>query len=141
VLAKVDRFGNLLASAQTAGCSNQAIISDKHPGTGLRWLYDPPDRSTKWNGALAFNPKTMAVSATYNGTGATGAAAILALGVGPDGDAVVFDTGGLGGYTLRRIPHTGGLNVAPVWSTGLPSQINAVPVVDASLSVVVPRWQ
>ncbi|HVE87587.1 MAG TPA: hypothetical protein VND93_32240, partial [Myxococcales bacterium] len=100
----------------------------------------PPDGSTKWSGALAFNPKTMAVSATFNGTGATGAAAISALGVGPDGDAVVFDRPGGQGYFLRRIPHTGGLNVAPVWSTGLPNALNAVPVVDASQSVVVPGW-
>src|SRR3954469_11580275 len=89
-LAKVDKFGNLLASAQAPGCTDLAYISDKHAGTGLRWLYDPPDRSIKWNGALVFNPKTMSVIATYNGTGGTGAAGIFALGVGPDGDAVVF---------------------------------------------------
>lgn len=139
VLAKVDKFGNLLASAQVPGCSGLAYISDKHPVTGLRWLYDPPDRSAKWSGALAFNPKTMAVSATYNGTGGTGAAAILALGVGPDGDAVVYD--GNQGASLRRIPFTGGLNVAPKWSVALPNALNAVPVVDASQSIVVPGWQ
>jgi len=140
-LAKEDKFGNLLASAQVPGCSDLASISDKHAGTGLRWLYDPPDRSTKWNGALVFNPKTMSVVATYNGTGGTGAAGILALGVGPDGDAVVFDRPGGQGFFLRRLPHTGGVNVAPVWSAALPNALNAVPVVDASQSVVVPGWE
>jgi hypothetical protein len=141
VLAKVDKFGNLLGSIQLPGCSASAIITDKHPVTGLRWIYDVPDNSTKWNGAAAFNPKNMATSAVYSGTGATGPAGIFALGVGPDGNAVIFDSPGLTGFFLRRIPHTGGLNVAPVWSQQLQNRLTAVPVVDASQSVVVPGWQ
>ena len=142
VLAKVDRVGNLIASAQVPGCSDGAIITDKHPITKKRWLYDPPDgnQPAKWNGALAFNPTTLAVTATFSGSGLN-PAAIPALGVGPDGDAVVFDTGELLGYMLRRIPHQGGLNVQPRWSQVLPNRLNAVPVVDASQSVVVPGWQ
>src|SRR5262249_35643280 len=66
-LAKLDKFGNLLATLQVPGCSDVAIISDKHPLTGLRWLYDPPDGTTKWNGALAFNPRTMSLSASFIG--------------------------------------------------------------------------
>jgi hypothetical protein len=141
VLAKVDKYGNLLGTLQLPGCSAGAIITDKHPVTGLRWIYDVPDGTTKWSGAAAFNPKTMAASAVYSGTGATGPAEIFALGVGPDGDSVVFDNPNLMGYFLRRIPHTGGLNVAPMWSQALPNALNAVPVVDASQSVVVPGWQ
>ncbi|HEY8211150.1 MAG TPA: hypothetical protein VIG99_26885 [Myxococcaceae bacterium] len=142
VLVKVDKFGNVLGNpVQVPGCSDAAIISDRHPLTGLRWLYDPPDGTAKWNGAMAFNPKTMTVSASYSGTGANGPAVIRALGVGPDGNAVIWDATDLQGNFLRRLPHTGGLNIIPVWSQPLPQPLNAVPVVDATQSVVVPGWQ
>jgi hypothetical protein len=142
ILAKVDRFGNLVASAQVQGCSDAAIITDRHPITGKRWLYDPPIANvTKWNGALAFDPRTMTVTASFGGTGATGVANVNALGVGPDGDAVIWDVGALSGSALRRIAHNGGLNEGARWSQPLPNPLNAVPVVDASQSVVVPGWQ
>ncbi|HVE83838.1 MAG TPA: hypothetical protein VND93_13360, partial [Myxococcales bacterium] len=92
-LVKVDRFGNLLGSAQVPGCSDAAIITDRHPLTKERWLWDPPLLSSpgKWSGALAFKPSTMTVTASFVGTATGGAAQVSALGVGPDGDAVIWD--------------------------------------------------
>lgn len=142
-LARVDRFGNLLATAQVPGCSDGAIITDRHPLTGLRWLWDPPagGNQSKWNGALAFNPKTMTVTASFSGGGTGGVANIRALGVGPDGDAIVWDQASLAGNQLRRIAYNGGPNEAAKWSQPLSDALNAVPVVDASQSVVVPGWR
>jgi hypothetical protein len=61
--------------------------------------------------------------------------------VGPDGDAVIWDNCQQGEPQLRRIGSGGGLAENPKWSQPLPAGLNAVPVVDASLSVVVPGWQ
>ena len=64
-LVKMNKDGTRLVQATggVLGCSDSAVITDRHPITKLRWLYDPPNGTIKWNGALAFNPATMQVTA------------------------------------------------------------------------------
>lgn len=141
-LIKVAKAGNEIARNNAIpACNASAFISDRHPATGKRWLFQAPNPAdtTAWAGAMAFRTGDLAATAIFNGA-QTAVAAVRALAVGPDGDAVVWDAA-YALSALRRIAHGGGAGVQPRWTADLTGiALTGFPVVDASQSVVAPTW-
>jgi hypothetical protein len=141
-LIKVAKAGNELARNNAIPpCNAAAYITERHPVTGKRWLFQPPNPAdfTQWAGAVAFRTNDLVATAVFNGDGSS-PVAVRALAVGPDGDAVVWDAG-YALSALKRIPHGGGAGAQPRWSIDLgTTKLTGFPVVDASQSVVAPTW-
>lgn len=96
-LVKVDVTGNVVASNSSLPfpCAANSVFTDKNPLTGTRWMWTPGV------GALAYDSSLNITSFITT--------PVTALGVGPDGDAVVYEDV-QGGSFVRRYPAKSGSN-------------------------------
>ncbi|MGA9521869.1 MAG: hypothetical protein WBV82_10410, partial [Myxococcaceae bacterium] len=94
-LVRVDQTGAIVAwnSSLPFSCSNALWITDVNTATGKRWAVEPGI------GAFAFDA-SLNITASYLGS-------VQNLGVGPDGDAVLYDNQD-GDEPVKRISHDSG---------------------------------
>lgn len=126
-ILRVDRLGEVkhFNLMPPFACTNALWFTDRNLSSGKRWMVEPGQ------GAAALDP-------VLNVTGFINGAAQL-LGVGPDGDAVVYfgGSGGGGGEYVQRIAHAGG---QVKWTFQLPGQALANPVIQSAFGVYVPLY-
>lgn len=120
-LVKVNASGNVVGANNTLPfpCSNAAIFTNRNAVTGKRWMWEPGV------GAFAYDANLTASGVVP--------LPVKALGVGPDGDAVIFDDTPFGAV-LRRVSHRDG---ASVWAHGTLGKVIADPVINPDLSVTI----
>ncbi len=124
-LIRVDRAGRVVRTMEGAPfpCSLRSIISERHPVTGKRWLLEPDV------GAYAFDTG-LHVTAFRTGK-------LSALGVGPEGDALLWDRS-VSFEALHRIRHS---DNGEGWLTGFQPQglLTGNPIVKDGY-VLLPIW-
>ncbi|MBK7858374.1 MAG: hypothetical protein IPJ65_07070 [Archangiaceae bacterium] len=138
-LARVNLAGDVVSinASLPFGCTYFASISEKVQSTGQRWLYEAG------KGAFAF---------TTNGgspgdldvTGGIIGDTLDVFAVGPDGDALIWDSSVSTGPALSKIRHGSGLafpnNTA--WFSMTPGVLNGTPGFDASSgAALIPSWR
>ncbi|MBS1151732.1 MAG: hypothetical protein H6Q89_3430, partial [Myxococcaceae bacterium] len=132
-LARFDTMGNVV-SANTSlpagiGCTYNSVISDKNPATGLRWLIEPGV------GVFAFDsrPENPLNITAYQ------KAVIPMMGVGPDGDALIWDSKAVAAFNFFRVSSTGA-NAPPKWGAQVQGIMAGSPVVSQNVVRVV-MWR
>ncbi len=124
-LIRVDRAGKVLRTMTGAPfpCSLRAIITDKNPTSGKRWLLEPDV------GAYAFD-STLKVTAFRMGK-------LFAIGVGPEGDALLWDREA-NFEALHRVRHN---DSGEGWATGFQPQgiLTGNPIVKGTTALL-PIW-
>ncbi len=120
-LVRVDQTGTIVAwnSSLPFSCSNNLWITDVNAATGKRWAVEPG------LGAFAFDP-SLNITAYYLGS-------VQNLGVGPDGDAVLYDNQDAD-WPVQRIAHATG---AKVWGFSSKGKLMGNPSVQ-NLGVYLP---
>jgi hypothetical protein len=115
-LARFDTAGSVVATNSTLpfACTSDSIISAKHPATGVRWLLQPDV------GVFAFNA-ALNVTAFQKG-------GFREMGVGPDGDALIWDGKTGAANNFFRVAQTGG-SAAPVWGAPVQGIMASPPLV------------
>jgi hypothetical protein len=119
-------------------CTYNSVISEKNAATGIRWLIEPGV------GVFAFNSKP---DSALNIT-AYQQAVIPNMGIGPDGDALVWNSKAVAANNFFRVNHcadasrpcAGGANGAPVWSTQVQGIMAGTPVVSQDIVRVI-MWR
>ncbi len=99
-------------------CSYHSVISEKNMATGLRWLIEPGV------GVFAFDSRPgspLNITTFQKGV-------IPNLGVGPDGDAIIWDSKALPYARIFRVPKVGA-SAVPVWSNAFSGIMAGTPVV------------
>lgn len=123
-LARVDTNGAVIAlnASLPFPCTIGSQITDRNLATGKRWLWE------RGVGAFAFDG-TLSITSVLLGS-------VAALGVGPDGDAIINDDKARPG-ALKRIAHAagaGGANVA--WTFDPAGLLMGSPRVETSTGTV-----
>lgn len=134
-LARFDSAGNVIGAntmlPATIGCSYNSSISDKDLGSGIRWLIEPG------KGVFAFNSNPgspLNITASQSGV-------IPNMGVGPDGDALIWDSKAFAAANFFRIAKNPGIaNAPPVWSAQVQGIMAGTPVVSQN-EVRVIMWE
>jgi hypothetical protein len=120
VLARIDTEGNVInANVQLPfPCTYSSVISDKNKATGIRWLIEPGV------GVFAFDSKPnspLNITAYQKGV-------IPNMGVGPDGDALIWDSKAVAANNFFRVSKSGA-NAPPIWAAQVQGIMAGNPVV------------
>ncbi len=131
-LARFDTAANVVNLNQSLpfACTYNSVISEKNKATGVRWLIEPGV------GVFAFDSQpssSLNISTSQMGV-------IPNMGVGPDGDALIWDSKAVAAKNFYRIPKTGGANATPVWATQVQGIMAGTPVVSLN-EVRVIMWR
>jgi len=126
-LVKVGITGQVLTANTTLPfpCSSASVFTDKDPKTGIRWMMEPGV------GVFAYD-SNLSVKSFYSGE-------VKTLGLGPDGDAIVWEDV-LSGTTLKRLParaQSTSTSVTPIWSHPSVGHVIGTPVANADGSVFI----
>lgn len=124
-LAKLDTFGGLVSlnTVLPFPCSFNSNFSERNPVTGKRWLWE------RGVGAFAFDGN-LTITSVHLGF-------ISALAVGPDGDAIIWDSKAASS-AIKRVSHLGQSPANIKWGAQQPAGIVlGNPVINSSLSQVV----
>ncbi|MBX5484479.1 MAG: hypothetical protein IRZ16_21875 [Myxococcaceae bacterium] len=121
-IVRVNRSGEVVAFNQTLpfNCTRAMRFTDVNLASGKRWAVEPGV------GALALDP-ALNITAYVMGP-------VQALGVGPDGDAVVYVEGG-GIEAFERVAHGNG---EVKWTFPAPGVAIADPVIQSGFGVFAP---
>ncbi len=116
-VARVDTSGQVIGANTSLplSCSAISTITDLNPASGLRWMMEPGV------GAFAFD-ESMNINGYFT-------ASLVQIGVGPEGDALVYSNMALGGASLFRVAGVGGANNF-VWSNSAGGLLLTSPVIN-----------
>ncbi len=116
-VARVDTGGNVVGANTTLpfNCSAAATVTDKNNATGGRWLMEPAVGAFSVDGQLNINGFK--------------SGSFVQIGVGPEGDALVYSNKSMGGYSLFRIGFAGGGENA-VWSATAGGLLLTSPIIN-----------
>jgi hypothetical protein len=131
-MARFDTGGAVISANTTLPfpCSYNSVISEKNKASGYRWLLEPGI------GVFSFDSSTGAalnIKAFKKNN-------FTQLGVGPDGDAIVWDSRVTLGLSMARLSKSGGADENPVWSAGPTGIMASTPVVSQG-EVYVVMWK
>lgn len=132
-LARFDTAGNVIGANLMLPfpCTYGSAMTDRDASSGIRWLIEPGV------GVFAFNSNPnspLNITASQKGN-------LVNIGVGPDGDAIIWDSKAFAANNLfRAAKNPGTANAPPIWGAQTQGIMMGSPVVSQG-EVRVIMWQ